>query len=188
MAAWPPRTGVANVYEGVIIARSSGDTEIALTFSAIEASNRPILMARARTTSLPAVVEVWYQVDVSEKPGCDGLAERLPKDPGVQKLSPVSSAQARGGASAAARTPAAKRCRRRRCRQEPCPQEPCPREPCPQEPSRAPDPVVPIAPLCSPAPVGSTIRTAARAGASAGAGEGRGTKNVGDCCRSETPR
>src|SRR4051812_12784051 len=58
MAAWPPRTGVANVYEGVIIARSSGEIEIALTLSATEASNRPILMARARATSLPAVVEV----------------------------------------------------------------------------------------------------------------------------------
>src|SRR4051794_29987494 len=102
MAAWPPRTGVANVYEGVIIARSSGDTEIALTFSATEASNRPILMARARATSLPAVVEVRYQVDDNEKPGCDGVAARLPKDPGVQKLSPVSSAQAR---SARARAP-----------------------------------------------------------------------------------
>src|SRR6478735_2717316 len=130
MAAWPPRTGVANVYEGVIIARSSGDTEIALTFSATEASNRPILMARARTTSLPAVVEVWYQVDVSEKPGCDGVAARLPKDPGVQKLSPVSSAQAKSGASAsvAVTAPRAKHCHR---------------EPCCQK-RRAPDPVVPI--------------------------------------------
>src|SRR6476469_8410567 len=98
MTAWPPRTGVANVYEGVIIARSSGNTEIALTFSATEASNRPILMARARATSLPAVVEVRYQVDDSEKPGWDGVAARLPKDPGVQKLSPVSSAQARARA------------------------------------------------------------------------------------------
>src|SRR6476659_6916612 len=153
MAAWPPRTGVANVYEGVIIARSSGDTEIALTFSATEASNRPILVARARAASLPAVVEVRYQVDDSEKPGCDGVAARLPKDPGVQKLSPVSSAQARSGASAsaAAAAPRAKRCR--------------------HAPSRAPDPVVPIAPLWSPASAGSTIRTAARAGAAAGTGE-----------------
>src|SRR3954467_13249764 len=134
MAACPPRTGVANVYEGVIIARSSGDTEIALTFSATEASNRPILMARARATSLPAVVEVRYQVDDNEKPGCDGVAAGLPKDPGVQKLSPVSSAQARSGtsASAAARTPGARRCRQESCR---------------QQPSRAPDPLVPIAPL-----------------------------------------
>ena len=41
-------------------------------------------MARARATSLPAVVEVRYQVDDNEKPGCDGVAARLPKDPGVQ--------------------------------------------------------------------------------------------------------
>src|SRR3954447_11880786 len=136
MAAWPPRTGVANVYEGVIIARSSGDTEIALTFSATEASNRPILMARARATSLPAVVEVWYQVDDSEKPGCDGVAARLPNDPGVQKLSPVSSAQARSGANASAAAPAprARRARRPRWRKERCPDEPCPDEPCPDEP------------------------------------------------------
>src|SRR3954452_3886248 len=142
MAAWPPSTGVANVYEGVIIARSSGDIEIALTLSATEASSRPILMARARTTSLPAVVEVRYQVDDSEKPGCDGVAARLPNDPGVQKLSPVSSAQASCGASAsaAATAPRAKRCRRKRCRQEPYRQQPC----------RTPDPVVPIAPLGSP--------------------------------------
>src|SRR3954453_7194734 len=133
MAAWPPRTGVANVYEGVIIARSSGDTEIALTLSATEASSRPILMARARTTSLPAVVEVRYQVDDSEKPGCEGVAARLPKDPGVQKLSPVSSAQARSGASASAAAPGpgAKHCRHELSR---------------QESSRAPDPFVPIAP------------------------------------------
>src|SRR3954462_6460276 len=132
MAAWPPRTGVANVYEGVIIARSSGDTEIALTFSATEASNRPILMARARATSLPAVVEVRYQVDDSEKPGCDGVAARLPNDPGVQKLSPVSSARAKSGAgarpSAAATAPRARRCGHKR---------------------RAPDPVVPMRPSAS---------------------------------------
>src|SRR3954447_26999793 len=132
MAAWPPRTGVANVYDGVIIARSSGDIEIALTLSATEASSRPILMARARTTSLPAVVEVRYQVDDSEKPGCDGVAARLPNDPGVQKLSPVSSAQASCGASASA---AATAPRVKRCRPEPC---------------HAPDPVVAIAPLCRP--------------------------------------
>src|SRR3954454_23707972 len=163
MAAWPPRTGVANVYEGVIIARSSRDTEIELTFSATEASNRPILMARARATSLPAVVEVRYQVDHNEKPGCDGVAARLPKDPGVQKLSPVSSAQARSGtsASAAATAPGTKRCRH----------EPCRQVPSRQVPSRAPDPFVPIAPLWSPASVGSTIRTAARASAAAGTGE-----------------
>src|SRR3954465_1937255 len=110
MAAWPPRTAVANVYEGVIIARSSGEIEIALTLSATEASNRPILMARARATSLPAVVEVWDQVDASETPDCAGVAARLPHDPGVQKLSPVSSAQARSGASASAAAPRVKRC------------------------------------------------------------------------------
>src|SRR3954466_5321869 len=190
MAAWPPRTGVANVYEGVIIARSSGDTEIALTFSATEASNRPILMARARATSLPAVVEVRYQVDDSEKPGCDGVAARLPKDPGVQKLSPVSSAQAMSGASASA---AATALRAKRCRHAPCR----------QEPSRTPDPVVPIAPLWSPwscarpgrrgprrvgrrrsAPLYEQPRARARPRAQ----ENRvGTKNVGDCCHSETP-
>ena len=59
-------------------------------------------MARARTTSLPAVVEVWYQVDEREKPGCDGVAARLPNDPGVQKLSPVSSAEAKCGTKASA--------------------------------------------------------------------------------------
>jgi hypothetical protein len=86
----------------VIIARSSGDTETAFTLSATEASSRPILIARARATSLPAVVEVWYQVDEREKPGCDGVAARLPNDPGVQKLSPVSSAEARCGTKASA--------------------------------------------------------------------------------------
>src|SRR3954462_11035685 len=187
MAAWPPRTGVANVYEGVIIARSSGDTEIALTFSATEASNRPILRGRARATSLPAVIEVRYQVDDNEKPGCDGVAARLPKDPGVQQLSPVSSGEARSGASAsaAAAAPRAKRCRHAPCR---------------QEPSRAPDPVVPIAPLWNSA---SCARPGLRGRCRVGrrrsvplyeqprarvrppAQENRvGTKNVGDCCRS----
>jgi hypothetical protein len=100
------------VYDGVTIARSSGDTEIAFTLSATEASSRPIRMARARTTSLPAVVEVWYQVDEWEKPGCDGVAERLPIDAGVQKLSPVSSAEARCGtkASASATVAAVRQC------------------------------------------------------------------------------
>src|SRR6187399_1502195 len=128
MAACPPRTGVANVYDGVIIARSSGEIETALTLSATEASSRPILMARARTTSPPAVVEVRYQVDDSEKPGCDGVAARLPKDPGVQKLSPVSSAQAKCGKKASAIATVAPV---RRCDQKLCP---------------APDPLVPISP------------------------------------------
>jgi hypothetical protein len=43
----------------VTIAKSSGEIEIALTLSATEASSRPILIKRARATSLPAVVEVW---------------------------------------------------------------------------------------------------------------------------------
>jgi hypothetical protein len=43
----------------VIIARSSGDIEIALTLSPTAPVSRPILIKRARATSLPAVVEVW---------------------------------------------------------------------------------------------------------------------------------
>jgi hypothetical protein len=116
------------VYDGVTIARSSGDTEIAFTLSATEPVSRPILMARARTTSLPAVVEVWYQVDEREKPGCDGVAARLPNDPGVQKLSPVSSAEAKCGKKASAIATVAPV---RQCDQKLCP---------------APDPFVPISP------------------------------------------
>jgi hypothetical protein len=39
---------------------------------------RPVLIKRARATSLPALVSLWYQIDVSEKPGCERVAERLP--------------------------------------------------------------------------------------------------------------
>src|SRR5215472_1895657 len=89
-----------------------------LTFSSTAA--RPILIKRARATSLPA--------DAREKPGCDAVAARLPNDPGVQKLSPTSSADASCGASASAvaTVPPA-----RRRDQRPC---------------RTPDPFVPISP------------------------------------------
>jgi hypothetical protein len=46
------------VYVGVTIARSSGWIEMALTFSPTSPVSRPTLIKRARTTSLPAVVEV----------------------------------------------------------------------------------------------------------------------------------
>jgi hypothetical protein len=42
-----------------LIARSSGDTETALTLSSTVAERRPILIKRARATSLPADVEMW---------------------------------------------------------------------------------------------------------------------------------
>src|SRR5262245_58145971 len=91
---------------------------MALTLDATSAGMRPILIKRARATSLPAFVSVRYQVELREKPGCDGVATRLPKDPGVQKLSPLSSAQAGGAteASAAAMAPPARRCGHARCR------------------------------------------------------------------------
>src|SRR5262245_15850046 len=91
---------------------------MALTLVASSAGTRPILIRRARATSLPALVSVRYQADVRAKPGCDGVAARLPKDPGVQKLSPLSSAQAGGAteASAAAMAPPARPCGHARCR------------------------------------------------------------------------
>jgi hypothetical protein len=47
------------VYAGVTVVRSSGEIETALTLSSTEPESRPILIKRARATSLPAVVEVW---------------------------------------------------------------------------------------------------------------------------------
>jgi hypothetical protein len=46
------------VYAGVIMAKSSGEIEMALTVSSAVPESRPILIKRARATSLPAVVEV----------------------------------------------------------------------------------------------------------------------------------
>jgi hypothetical protein len=47
------------VYPGVTVAKSSGEIEIALTLSSTVPESRPILIKRARATSLPAVVAVW---------------------------------------------------------------------------------------------------------------------------------
>jgi hypothetical protein len=35
---------------------------------------------------------VLYRIDVSDHPGCCGTAAKLPKKPGIQKLTPSSSA------------------------------------------------------------------------------------------------
>src|SRR5258707_11799791 len=52
----------------------------------------------------------------SDQPGCCGVAARLPKNPGTQKLTPLSSANARweknmiAGAKTIAATPSLRRC------------------------------------------------------------------------------
>src|SRR5262245_42736114 len=147
---------------------------MALTLDATSAGMRPILIKRARATSLPAFVSVRYQVELREKPGCDGVATRLPKDPGVQKLSPLSSAQAGGAAkaSAAAMAPPARRCGHARCRAV--------------DPSHSISPPTPARPRRRPPWRPPTIRTASRTSAAGEHDHGLGTKNVGDCCRSET--
>src|SRR5262245_17156254 len=116
---------------------------MALTLDATSAGRRPILIKRSRATSLPALASLWYQAELREKPGCDGVAARLPKDPGVQKLSPLSSAQAGGAAkaSAAAMAPPARRCGHARC--------------------RAPDALIPIPPFprCAHVLIGKPVPT-----------------------------
>src|SRR6266545_6032483 len=52
--AWPPRTGVANVYMGSAQPRSGGARRVAVRLALRLMGMRPIVISRARPTSDPA--------------------------------------------------------------------------------------------------------------------------------------